>query len=443
MSVIKIASTDYTDNNFLAAKKNEDGSYNVKGEVVFEKDITTPAGDFATKADLAGKQDNLTAGNGIKLNGSSISVNTASSVGTSNLPVTASAVNSKLANYVNTVTSPDGSITISKSGSNLSLKANRGGGGGSWYEYNEPAGFLNIGPGYGDTPSEADYLSLGVKKQGKGNVDIGSNVYINTYEPGSYVWISGDTQWGYVYIGPSPGTGIQVNHDGETHFNCSVYDKNNNEILGSGGGTWYEHESYSEVFIGPGYGDTPSDTYNFVLGRKDSNSKIEMGASMLLSSEGDMIMRSHCTIYIGPSSTSGIEVRADGETHFNCSVYDKNNNEILGGGGGGSELKAKTWFCTFLDKEVEAGCGFNNLSEIEQPAVENHRVYNMPDAPLATAIIKFKEAKSMAEVNNWLMHDFIVDTISRVNVIGYGFPYFRPIAVCVMSDNSDEWPEAN
>lgn len=85
------------------------------------------------------------------------------------------------------------------------------------------------------------------------------------------------------------------------------------------------------------------------------------------------------------------------------------DNVINASAGGSGELKAKTWLCTFLDKAVEAGCGFNKLGEVEQPAVENHRVYDITDASYVTAIIKFKEAKSMTEVNNWLMHDFIVE----------------------------------
>lgn len=47
-------------------------------------------------------QSKLTASTGINLNGSTISVDTAKSVGTSDLPVTASAVNTKLGDYATT-----------------------------------------------------------------------------------------------------------------------------------------------------------------------------------------------------------------------------------------------------------------------------------------------------------------------------------------------------
>lgn len=56
---LKLTSVNYTSDNYLAAKKNEDGSYNVAGKVVFNEDITTPGGGVATKADLDGKQDNV------------------------------------------------------------------------------------------------------------------------------------------------------------------------------------------------------------------------------------------------------------------------------------------------------------------------------------------------------------------------------------------------
>ena len=199
MSEFKIASSDYTDNNFLAAKKNEDGSYNVEGKVVFEKDITTPTGDFATKADLVGKQDNLTAGNGINLNGSTISVNTASSVGTSTLPVTAAAVNTKLSSYVNNVSSPDGSITVTKSGSSVTLKANGGGSGnyvqlGSYGEYQQP-GALPIGP---YSTASGDYSTAsGSNSTASGDYSTASGDYStasgsNSTASGYYSTASGD-----------------------------------------------------------------------------------------------------------------------------------------------------------------------------------------------------------------------------------------------------------
>lgn len=64
---LKLTSVNYTSDNYLAAKKNEDGSYNVADKVVFNEDITTPGGEVATKADLDGKQDKLTAGENITI----------------------------------------------------------------------------------------------------------------------------------------------------------------------------------------------------------------------------------------------------------------------------------------------------------------------------------------------------------------------------------------
>ena len=74
-----------------------------------------------------GKQDMLTAGTGINLNNNTISVDTATTVDDSNLPVTASAVNTKLGDYVNDIQAADSSITVTKSGSKVTLKANGGG----------------------------------------------------------------------------------------------------------------------------------------------------------------------------------------------------------------------------------------------------------------------------------------------------------------------------
>ena len=124
---LKLSSVNYTSDNYLAAKKNEDGSYNVEDKVVFEQDITTPGGEVATKADLDGKQDNLTPDATIKIDAAcNISVNTATSVEDSNLPVTASAVNTKLGDYVNDIQAEDDSITVTKTGSKVTLKANGG-----------------------------------------------------------------------------------------------------------------------------------------------------------------------------------------------------------------------------------------------------------------------------------------------------------------------------
>lgn len=118
MSDINLVSKEYAESVFVTGPQLADVKDNLDGLSAF---VSGP------DAQVQGK---LTAGTGINLNGSTISVNTASSVGTSTLPVTASAVNTKLNNYVNSVSSPDGSITVTKSGSSVTLKAN--GGGSKW-----------------------------------------------------------------------------------------------------------------------------------------------------------------------------------------------------------------------------------------------------------------------------------------------------------------------
>lgn len=135
--------------------------------------------------------------------------------------------------------------------------------------------------------------------------------------------------------------------------NGQLYDKNGREIVGgggSGGGNWYEHNSGSEVFIGPGYGNTPSDSDNLVLGVKndgpDSNAFISIGSNIEIWScaansnvliradapESNMHLEANDTIYIGPEM-GGIKVYSDGQTQFNNTVKDKNGDEILGGAG--------------------------------------------------------------------------------------------------------------
>lgn len=195
MSEFKIASTDYIDDN------------------------------FAAKADLAGKQDKLTAGE---------------------------------------------NITITED----NVISAQGGGSGTWYEHDTSLSKIYIGPNYGNTP-EAANIEIG-RKDGDVMMEMAwSNITLQAQHGNMYLKTGSS-----VYIGPNDTEGIQVYGNGETHFKSSVYDKFNNEILGGGGGggTWYEHGT--DIFIGPGYGNTPSDNVDkLVLGKKDDVVKIELGSS--------------------------------------------------------------------------------------------------------------------------------------------------------------------
>lgn len=123
MSDITLSSKEYCESVFIDGPKFDKLSAFVSGP----------------DAQVQGK---LTAGTGISLNGSTISVNTATSVGTSNLPVTASAVNTKLNSYATTtqlnnkqdkLTSANAgdNITITGSGSSLRISTT----GGSSFKY--------------------------------------------------------------------------------------------------------------------------------------------------------------------------------------------------------------------------------------------------------------------------------------------------------------------
>ena len=167
MSDITLVSQNYSDDHYLGITKG-DGSVFVDGPVVFKDGIYMPGGSsFITGPEFnrlsafvsgpdAQVQGKLTASTGINLNNNVISVNTATSVGTSTLPVTASAVNTKLSSYVNSVSSPDGSITVSKSGSSVTLKAN-GGSGGNYV----PLGSYGPSQQYGALPIGANSTASG------------------------------------------------------------------------------------------------------------------------------------------------------------------------------------------------------------------------------------------------------------------------------------------
>lgn len=185
MSDIKLTSKEYCESVFVDGPKFDKLSAFVSGP----------------DAQVQGK---LTASTGINLNNNTISVNTASSVGTSTLPVTASAVNTKLSSYVNNVSSPDGSITVSKSGSSVTLKANASGGS-KWIHDDTVSSKNTLTLGYGDsgqvdsifvvgpmydegkniilngkgkTAGEYDYIAIGavnVNTYGGGCIAIGTN----------------------------------------------------------------------------------------------------------------------------------------------------------------------------------------------------------------------------------------------------------------------------
>lgn len=127
---VTLISKDYIDSNFITTSdervtvnKTETGYDLALNGSFIERDEYT---DLENKVD--GKQDTLVAGPAINIAGSTISVRTAAEVGTSALPVTASAVNKKLNSYVTTILPADSSITVDRSEGVVTLKANGGGG---------------------------------------------------------------------------------------------------------------------------------------------------------------------------------------------------------------------------------------------------------------------------------------------------------------------------
>ena len=180
MSDITLVSQNYSDDHYLGITKG-DGSVFVDGPVVFKDGIYMPGGSpFITGPEFnrlsafvsgpdAQVQGKLIASTGINLNNNTISVNTATSVGTSTLPVTAAAVNTKLSNYVNSVSSPDGSITVSKSGSSVTLKTK----GGNYvplgsYGESQQSGALPIGSN--STASGVSCTASGVSSWAEGSM---------------------------------------------------------------------------------------------------------------------------------------------------------------------------------------------------------------------------------------------------------------------------------
>lgn len=207
-----------------------------------------------------GKQDELTAGTGINLNDNAISVDTATAVGDSNLPVTASAVNAKLGDYVNDIQAEDDSITVTKTGSKVTLKAN----GGSIDENKVITGRYETF-GYGSNrfiaDSKVDAIRLtqndvrtdiGIgnielhNEDGPVNADFTVQTMISSFCPSATISIPCDEGGGYTAITSNGGTEIMRfehdtsagydTHNTKIYFNTSVYDKDGNEITGGGGG---------------------------------------------------------------------------------------------------------------------------------------------------------------------------------------------------------------
>lgn len=151
-------------------------------------------------------QGKLTASTGIILNNNVISVNTARSVGTSNLPVTASAVNTKLGDYVNDIQADaDCPIGVSRSGSSVTLSPN-GSSGSKW---------ITAGTDWGQT-----WVSLGKDKNGAtvNSVFVSGPLYdqygneiTGGSSGGGSKWISDDTQGGKTILNLGHGSAGTVN----------------------------------------------------------------------------------------------------------------------------------------------------------------------------------------------------------------------------------------
>lgn len=101
MDNVMLLSQSYANDNYLVAKKAEDGSYEVDSKIVFNNEITTPDGKFVTKKELDEKQDKLSGSETIDISNNTLTVNTASEVGDSTLPVTAAAVNTYTSTFLN------------------------------------------------------------------------------------------------------------------------------------------------------------------------------------------------------------------------------------------------------------------------------------------------------------------------------------------------------
>lgn len=225
-------------------------------------------------------QGKLTASTGIILNNNVISVNTARSVGTSNLPVTASAVNTKLGDYVNDIQADaDCPIGVSRSGSSVTLSPN-GSSGSKW---------ITAGTDWGQT-----WVSLGKDKNGAtvNSVFVSGPLYDqygNEITGGgsgsSFNYISESDDWptslllgkgpdggvaGSVFIcGPLYGNKGSIFVAGPIVFN-EAYDKDGNEITGGspgGGSKWISDDTQGgKTILNLGHGSAGTVNSIYVCG---------------------------------------------------------------------------------------------------------------------------------------------------------------------------------
>lgn len=328
-----------------------------------------------------GKQDELTAGTGINLNDNTISVDTATVVGTSNLPVTASAVNTKLGDYVNEIQAEDDSITVTKTGSSVTLKAN---GGGSIDENRVITGRYES-YGYGSNrfiaDSKVDAIRLtqndvrtdiGIgsiklhNEDGPVNADFTVQTMVSSFCPSATISIPCDEDGGYTAITSNGGTEVMRfqhdtsagydTHNTKIYFNTPVYDKDGNEITGGGSSFNYISESPSDewptsLLLGHG----PNGTVNsiFVCGPLYGEDgaivvKDEITFEHSVYVQGPIVDKNNYITLIQGKETwdgSGVDqvVIGDGShsVYINGPLYDKNGNEITGGGGGGGSKYIK------------------------------------------------------------------------------------------------------
>lgn len=318
---LKLTSVNYTSDNYLAAKKNEDGSYNVENKVVFEEDITISGSEVATKSDLDGKQDKLTAEASINLDGSTISVNTSPLVGDSDLPVTASAVNTKLGDYATTT--------------DLNNKQDKL----DWYRESD------------DYPYKVDIAANEVTLRAGGDTVgmIGENVRltlsesndysdktdikIETFSESSASWLNVLSAGGTIEYGEILSLG---DPQMSVYINGPVYDKDGNEITGGGGSSSFNYISENEIW--------PS---SLSLGQGPNGNADAIFVCAPLYSvylQGPIIdNNTNITLIQGKETWDGSGVHQvvigddSHSVYIQGPLYDKDGNEIIGGGGGGSK----------------------------------------------------------------------------------------------------------
>lgn len=308
MSDITLVSQNYSDDHYLGITKG-DGSVFVDGPIVFKDGIYMPGGSpFITGPEFnrlsafvsgpdAQVQGKLTASTGINLNNNTISVNTATSVGTSNLPVTAAAVNTKLSNYVNSVSSPDGSITVSKSGSSVTLKAN-GGSGGNYV----PLGSYGSYQQTGALPIGTNSTASGYHSMASGYHSMASDNYSTAC--GDYSTASG-----------SDSTACGYNSMSEYSY-CSAYGRNS--TASSNGSTACGSNSTASG------GDSMASGYNSTASGYDSTS---LGAFSAASGDYSTASGGNSTASGGSSTSLGVMSTASGDLAQTIGSYGRNAND--------------------------------------------------------------------------------------------------------------------